>query len=123
MFAPDLPIPMAAPYDLGEAAAERLLSPMDDVGVRYVEGPERYTTADVAQAFAMVLGQRVKLEVTPRDRWHAAYKAMGFSNEAADSYTRMTEASVDSGFDLQEDPIRGSTTLLEYISALVATSD
>lgn len=59
---------MAAPYDLGEAAAERLLSSVDDVGVRYVEGPEPYTTADVAQAFATVLGQRVKLEVTPRDR-------------------------------------------------------
>lgn len=123
MFAADLPIPMAAPYDLGEAAAERLLSPLDDVGVRYVEGPERYTTADVAQAFATVLGQRVKLEITPRDQWLAAYKAMGFSKEAADSYTRMTEASVDSGFDLPDDPIRGSTSLLEYISALVATSD
>jgi len=85
MFAADLPIPMAAPYDLGEAAAERLLSPLDDVGVRYVEGPERYTTADVAQAFATVLGQRVKLEITPRDQWLAAYKAMGFSKEAADS--------------------------------------
>jgi len=35
----------------------------------------------------------------------------------------MTEASVDSGFDLPDDPIRGSMTLLEYISALVATSD
>lgn len=123
MFAADLPIPMAASYDLGEAAAERLLSPLDDVGVRYVEGPERYTTADVAQAFATVLGQRVKLEITPRDQWLAAYKAMGFSKEAADSYTRMTEASVDSGFDLPDDPTRGSTSLLEYISALVATSD
>jgi uncharacterized protein YbjT (DUF2867 family) len=123
MFGPDIPIPTAAPYDLGEAAAERLISPVDDIGVRYVEGPERYTTADVAQAFATVLGRRVTLEVTPREQWNAAYKEMGFSDAAAESYTRMTEVSVDSGFDLPEDPVRGTTTLLEYISALVATSD
>ncbi|WP_202880480.1 hypothetical protein [Sinorhizobium medicae] len=39
MFPEDTVIPMVAPRDLGEAAAERLLSSVNDVGVWYVEGP------------------------------------------------------------------------------------
>lgn len=118
-FPPDLPIPMAAPQDLGRIAAERLASSPQDDGIRYVEGPRRYTTADVAAAFAKALGRPVEVEVTPRDQWKQSFEAMGFSEPAAESYTRMTAASVDQRFDLADDPLRGETTLETYIRGIV----
>jgi uncharacterized protein YbjT (DUF2867 family) len=122
MLPADLALPMAAPRDLGRAAADRLLSPVDDAGVRYVEGPDRYSSNDVAQAFADALGRPVEAVVTPRDQWEAAYRKLGFSDTAAKSYARMTAVSLDDGFDYDERPIRGLTTLGEYIRQLVARS-
>jgi hypothetical protein len=58
--------------------------------------------------------------VTPREQWREAYRALGFSERAADSYARMTAASLDEGFDEIEDPISGDMTIEDYISGLVA---
>ncbi|WP_211265057.1 NmrA family NAD(P)-binding protein [Lysobacter antibioticus] len=123
LFPADLALPMVAPRDLGEAAAARLLSPLDDTGVRYVEGPRLYSSNDVAEAFSKALGQPVKVKVTPRDQWKQAFLGLGFSEAAADSYARMTAVSIDDGFDLSDDPLRGTTTLDDYISDLVARQD
>ena len=122
MFPEDMPIPMVAPRDLGVAAADRLTSTLEDTGVQYVEGPKRYSTAEVADAFSEALGRSVRVVMTPRNKWKDAFLKLGFSEAAAESYTRMTEVSVDSGFDLSDDPLRGSTTLRAYITALVAQS-
>jgi uncharacterized protein YbjT (DUF2867 family) len=122
MYPADLALPMAAPRDLGKAAADRLLSPAADAGVRYVEGPDRYSSNDVAQAFAEALGRPVEVVVTPREQWEAAYRKLGFSEPAANSYARMTEVSLDGGFDYGGRAIRGATTLDEYIRQLVARS-
>ena len=122
MLPADMKIPMVAPADLGRAAARHLLEPLHDQDVHYVEGPERYSPQDVANAFAAALGHPVKVEVTPRDQWIAAYRKLGFSAAAADSYARMTAVSVDSGFAMSEPFERGATTLEDYIGALVAKS-
>ncbi|KRC86106.1 NmrA family transcriptional regulator [Achromobacter sp. Root83] len=115
LFPADLPIPMVAPDDLGVAAAARLISGVEDDGIRYVEGPRRYTPNDVARAFQEALGRPVEVEVIPRDQWKLAFLNQGFSEAAAKSYARMTEAVVDSGFDLSDDPLRGTTALEDYV--------
>lgn len=115
LFPADLPIPMVAPEDLGKAAAERLVSGRDDVGVRSVEGPERLTSLQVADTFARVLGREVRLVVTPRDQWDAAFRSMGFSPAAAASYARMTGACVDQGFDTPDDPWRWPMTFEAWL--------
>ncbi len=122
MYPADLALPMAAPRDLGKAAADRLLSPVDDVGIRYVEGPDRYSSDDVAQAFAAALERPVEVVVTPREKWEAAYRRLGFSEPAAKSYARMTAVSLDGGFDYVARAIRGVTTLHEYVRQLAARS-
>ncbi len=121
MFPADLPIPMVAPADLGRAAAARLMSGVDDIGVRYVEGPCDYTCNDVAAAFASALNRPVKVEVTPRDRLEEAFRSQGFSEAAAKSYARMTAVSIDRDFDRAEHPIRGDGSLDAYIGALSGT--
>jgi uncharacterized protein YbjT (DUF2867 family) len=122
MLSSDMKIPMVAPADLGKAAARHVLEPPNAQNVHYVEGPERYSPQDVANAFAAALGRPVKVEVTPRDQWIAAYRKLGFSAAAAESYARMTAVSVDSGFAMSEPFERGETTLGDYIAALVAKS-
>ncbi len=122
MFAADLAIPMVAPRDLGEIAAERLLSSLDDIGIRHVEGPARYSSADVAKAFSNAIDRPVEVDVTPRGKWKEAFLALGFSQAAAESYARMTAVSVDGGFEMVAGPLRGKTTLEAYIRDLAANS-
>jgi uncharacterized protein YbjT (DUF2867 family) len=122
MFDAKLRFPMVAPHDLGEIAAERLVSPPTDNGIRYVEGPRRYTTDDVARAFARALGREVAVTVTPRAEWRSAFRRLGFSEAAADSYARMTEVSVDARFEMPEGALRGTTSLEAYIQTLVESA-
>ena len=122
MLPADLQLPMVAPSDLGLIAARRMLSPIDDTDVVYIEGPGRYTPNDVASAFAAALDRDVRLDVVPPEQWRDTFRQMGFSDAAADSYTRMTVATVDD-VELPSDPERGPTTLDEYIRALVGGSE
>ncbi|EJB01822.1 putative nucleoside-diphosphate sugar epimerase [Rhizobium leguminosarum bv. trifolii WSM597] len=118
MFPAQLKIPMVAPADLGLAAARRLASPLDDVGIRYVEGPEAYSFGEVAAAFAEILGHAVTVRTIERSEWEASFMKAGFSERAAHAYARMTEVSL-AGFDMPENPIRGTINLRDYISTLV----
>jgi uncharacterized protein YbjT (DUF2867 family) len=119
MLPADLKLPMAAPQDLGRAAARRLQEPAEDQSISQVEGPERYSACDVAGAFAKALSRPVELVVTPREKWVEAYRAQGFSQAAAQSYARMTAVSVDSGFEAPTSAERGQISLETYIRALV----
>lgn len=117
MFPAFMKLPMVAPADLGKAAAERLISPVDDVGVQHVEGPQTYSFSDVAAAFAAKLGHPVAVQSTPRDQWEEAFKNLGFSPEAARANAKMTAATVDD-LDHPNAPRRGRVGLAEYVQAL-----
>jgi uncharacterized protein YbjT (DUF2867 family) len=120
MIPATMKIPMVAPQDLGLAAAQRLLSPVEDVGVRTIEGPDRYSPADVARAFSQALGLSVDVRETTPGKLKEAFLALGFSDAAADSYARMTELSIRLKFDPKDDAWRGATSLDSYIKALVS---
>lgn len=120
MFPADMAIPMVAPRDLGTFAAERLLSPVDDVAMRHVEGPRRYSAADVARVFAEALGRTVDVVITPRGQLQQAFEALGFSRKAAESYARMTALSIDSGFAMPVDALKGETRLEEHVRDVLA---
>ncbi|KRB57082.1 NmrA family transcriptional regulator [Rhizobium sp. Root708] len=117
-FPEDLVMPMVSPVDLGKQAAVRLLSPTADVGIRYIEGPDRYTFLDVAAAFSDALGHAVLLQKIPDDQIEANLRDMGFSHAAADAYARMTRASIE-GMELPDDHVRGEVGLRDYLRDLV----
>lgn len=116
MFDADFVLPMVAPADLGAHAAALMTD--DRAGIFYVEGPRPYTPRDVANAFAAALGRAVRVETTPRDQWTPAFKAIGFSSPAAESYARMTAATAD-GPAFPPEAIHGPTRLEDHIAALV----
>ena len=115
-------IPMVAPADVGVAVADLLTRPEPATGLHFVEGPERYSPADVAQAFGAALGRQVEVTRAPRDSWVPAFREMGFSAEAAESYAGMTALATSDEIELPESPTRGSTTLQDYIAALVRSA-
>lgn len=121
MFPAHLKLPLVAPADLGRAAAERLMSSIDDVGIRFIVGPEHYSSQQVADAFARALGRDVELDVTPPGQLEAAFRELGFSNLSAQSYARMTRAAIEQAGDTALEVWRGEVTLDAYIDALVAS--
>lgn len=120
MLPADLKLPMVAPADLGCVAAQLLCEAEGQRDMTFVEGPEPKSPTDVARAFERALGRPVRLDVVPREKWIEAYRGMGFSEAAADAYARMTAVSVDGGFDMPSDPLRGTVTLEDHIARLVA---
>jgi uncharacterized protein YbjT (DUF2867 family) len=118
MLPADLVLPMVAPVDVGDAAADRLVSSVDDVGIEYVEGPRRHSPADVAAVLAAELGGPVKVQVTPLASLEDSFAAMGFSAAAAASYAGMTSRTVQR-LELPESPRRGATSLQQYVSELL----
>ncbi|MFD1883125.1 NAD(P)H-binding protein [Paracoccus pacificus] len=120
-FPADLELPMVAPEDLGQAAAARLLSSCEDVGLCHVEGPERYTPRDVADTFAAALDRVVAVEEIPQPALEATFRSFGFSKPAAASYACMTRRLIDGQTKASTPPQRGRTSLAAYIRRLVAT--
>lgn len=115
----DFKLPMVAPADIGKIAAKLLTEPIEKTGVHYVEGPETYSSADVAEAFSIVLGRTVKAVETPPDKWIPALKEFEFSDCAAASMAAMTEETLKN-LETAESPVRGATTLKHYIQNLSA---
>ena len=114
-FPADHAMPMVAPKDVGDAAARRLLEPASATDLRYVEGPERYTPRNVADAFSSALGINVEVETIPRAAWEETFMRLGFSPAAARTYACMTGTVIDDADELPDNPERGTTTLHDYI--------
>lgn len=113
----DLKIPMVAPQDIGELAAW-LMTEKETPILNTIQAPQLYSPRDVAIAFAEVLGREVTVNVIPQERWIATFKSMGFSDETAMSYARMTEITVNHP-EIPEDFIKGKISLHEYINSLI----
>jgi uncharacterized protein YbjT (DUF2867 family) len=122
MYPADLRLPMVSPDDLGRVAARLLNDTASLSDPVHVEGPQRYSPADVAEAFARALQRPVEVAVTPRDGWEEAYRKMGFSKAAARSYARMTAITADRDYDNLVDPVRGAISLQDHVARLVGRS-
>lgn len=114
----DLSVPMVAPPDLGKAAARRLMSGTDDLGIEHIEGPDRYTANDVAAAFAEAMNRKVEVQEVPRDALEDTFREFGFSDEAAASYACMTCRMIDGETMPKGEPILGSVTLKDYLASV-----
>jgi uncharacterized protein YbjT (DUF2867 family) len=117
-FPPDLSLPMVAPADIGKIAARFLAEPISQTGMHYVEGPAIYSSTDVANAFGNALGKTIEPVQIPPEQWVATMKEMGFSQIAAESFAAMTKMVVE-GPEMPESPLRGATTIQQYISDLL----
>lgn len=120
LYPVDFELPMVAPRDVGEVAAQLLVEPPGRTELHHVEGPERYCANDVAAAFAAALGKPVRAVGVPRSEWETTLASMGFSQPAAFSFARMTAFSVDEQYPVPDAPKRGTTSLRQYVATQLA---
>lgn len=111
---------MVAPQDIGRIAAGLLIQTAERTGPHYVEGPKRYTPADVAATFANALAKPINVVTTPRDQWTKSFETIGFSKTAAKSYVGMTALTMDGSFPVLDEVERGSISLQDYVFELAA---
>jgi len=86
---------MVAPEDVAQLAARLLTAKSPQRGLHFVEGPARYTPADVAAAFAAALRRPVHVATTPPDAWCASLEQAGFSRAAARSMAAMSRTILE----------------------------
>jgi uncharacterized protein YbjT (DUF2867 family) len=123
LFPEDFKLPMVAPSDIGEIAARLMTEPSEQTRLHYVEGPDRYSSQDVAAAFSAALGRSVVSKSIPRDQWLTTFKSIGFSDKAAESFANMTAATLNETFPDANSVERGMTSLQNYLLQMVQSSD
>jgi NAD(P)H dehydrogenase (quinone) len=76
----DKAVPMIATADIGRLAAELLRTQWSGNRVVEIEGPQRISPNDLADAFATVLARPVRAEAVPRETWDALFRTQGMRN-------------------------------------------
>lgn len=67
----DMAVPTVSAPDVGAVAARLLLRPPngDGIEVAHVEGPRRYSAADVASVLGDLVGRPIRAQAVPRSQW------------------------------------------------------
>lgn len=118
LYPEDFTLPMVAPADIAMQASKLLQAPAQENQLVYLEGPRRYSPADVAAAFGNALQKEVKVTVIEESNWMNFLIEAGFSESAAISMANMTRATL---LNKQEPDNyeKGATTLENYIRDLI----
>jgi len=116
----DHPIPMVATEDIAQTAVELLGESWKGVRVVELEGPERYSSNDVAAALAGALGTPVRNEMVPRSTWEELFRSQGMKNPLP--RIRMVDGFNEGWIDFesgQSGSRKAGTTLQTALQALV----
>ena len=115
----DHPIPMVSTEDIARKAAAMLQETWDGVRVVELEGPRRYSSNDIAAAFATALGRPVSNEAVPRTDWEPLFRSQGMQNPSP--RIQMLDGFNEGWIDFEAGPEgveRGSITLEAAIRKL-----
>jgi NAD(P)H dehydrogenase (quinone) len=112
-------IPMVATADIGGTAAALLQESWAGVRIVELEGPRRYSAADLGRAFAAALGREVRMEPVPRETWEQLFRSQGMKNPM--SRMRMVDGFNEGWIDFEDDGEhrRGTVPLETVIARLV----
>jgi uncharacterized protein YbjT (DUF2867 family) len=76
----DHPIPMVATADIAQTATDLLREHWKGLRVVELEGPRRYSAADIAAAFSSVLDRPVLANIVARNTWEKLFRAQGMKH-------------------------------------------
>jgi NAD(P)H dehydrogenase (quinone) len=112
-------IPMVATADIGRAAAALLQESWTGVRIVELEGPRRYSAADIGQAFAAALGRKVRMEPVSRDTWEQFFRSQGMKHPIP--RIRMIDGFNEGWIDFEGvgEHSRGTVTLETVIAKLI----
>ena len=114
-------IPMVATEDIAQTAVELLGQSWNGVRIVELEGPERYSSNDVAAALASALGTPVRNEIVPRSTWEELFRSQGMKNPLP--RIRMVDGFNEGWIDFESEQHgsrKAGTTLQAALQALVS---
>jgi uncharacterized protein YbjT (DUF2867 family) len=88
-FPADFSFAMNATLDIGRIAADLLLHPAPGLRVVEMEGPARYSPADIAATLTSLLGKPVRVLELPLDAVVPEFTKLGFTEDAAKLFAEM----------------------------------
>ncbi|WP_413988259.1 NAD(P)H-binding protein [Labrys okinawensis] len=117
--------PTVSAPDVGRISAEILLQRRDGASTAdlfHVEGPERYTPVDVAEALTTLLNREVVAFEVPRHAWHQTMLSAGLSDSGAELVTELYDAHNRGLIDFEAgagEVFHGTTNLARAFQALL----
>jgi NAD(P)H dehydrogenase (quinone) len=114
-------IPMVATEDIAQTAVELLGQSWNGVRIVELEGPERYSSNDVAAALASALRTPVRNEIVPRSTWEELFRSQGMKNPLP--RIRMVDGFNEGWIDFESEQHgsrKAGTTLQAALQALVS---
>jgi NAD(P)H dehydrogenase (quinone) len=114
-------IPMVATEDIAQTAVELLGQSWNGVRIVELEGPERYSSNDVAAALASALRTPVRNEIVPRSTWEELFRSQGMKNPHP--RIRMVDGFNEGWIDFESEQHgsrKAGTTLQAALQALVS---
>jgi uncharacterized protein YbjT (DUF2867 family) len=114
--------PTIAAPDLGRISAALLADPdHQKVRIVHAEGPQRYSTVDVAATLSKIAGREIVAHPLPRDQWQRILTGTGISVSYASLITEMFDAHNAGRIDVEPggQVLRGSTGLDEVLRDLI----
>jgi uncharacterized protein YbjT (DUF2867 family) len=110
-------IAMVAPEDVAQFAAIVMRSKALSAPVYEIEGPEAYSSNDIARIFGEYLNREVIAQQIPQDQWISTLTGVGFSEDAARNMALMTRTVVNNDIigEKPEDFIIWNTDMKEYL--------
>jgi NAD(P)H dehydrogenase (quinone) len=119
----DHAIPMVATADIGRTAAALLQESWNGVRIVELEGPCRYSAADIGRAFTVALGHDVQVEPVPRETWEQLFRSQGVKHPMP--RIRMVDGFNEGWIDFEGagEHRRGTWTLDTVIAGLVGKED
>ncbi len=120
-FPANFRLPMAATLDIGRIAAGLLLRPAPGIRMVEMEGPARYTPADIAAALTTLLGKPVNVVEVPLAALVPEFTKLGFTEDVAKLFQEMYEGILNGtvAFDGSGEHRKGTVTPQEVLAALL----
>jgi uncharacterized protein YbjT (DUF2867 family) len=118
----NLKIDMNSPIDVAEFIAGKISEGVDKSEMIELTGPEKYSSNDVADEMAKALGREVKAREIPREKWAETMKNIGFADNAAKNFIKMTELVAEGNAKPEgkgKNPISLKTSLRDYFKAYI----
>ena len=119
----DRAFPMVATEDIGQLVAATLQQKWDGNRLLELEGPERYSPCEAADAFSRLLNRHVQIKSIPRAAWKDLFEQQGMPKGRTAPRMEMLDGFNSGWIDFEytgTEHLKGKSTLEDVLKKLVS---
>lgn len=117
-FPPNLKLPMIAPSDVAAFCASLIAEESPARQIFEIEGPDQYSSEDIAASFGEKLDREVILQTVAPVDWEKTLLSSGFSKSGAENLALMTKAVVDGKTVSESETVKMPTSFRAYLDEI-----